>query len=71
MAILFKGPGFTRRQYDRPDERLRGEIEHSKDFDVTTGETWEEKDRELEKLHSEGVLDKHKPGKHPYGVVDE
>ena len=71
VPIKFVGPGFScSGRFDRPDERLKKEIEHSQDFDATTGKSWEQGDQELEKAHAEGILDKHTPGKHPYGVVE-
>ena len=68
-AVIFRGDGFScSGRFDRPDERLQEEIAHSQDFDATTGKTWEQTDRELERLQKEGVIEKRRPGT-PYGVV--
>lgn len=59
VPVHYLAPGFTRAgTHDRPDERLKKEIKHSMDFDVTTGLSWEETERQEEKRKADGTVRK-------------
>jgi predicted nucleic acid-binding Zn ribbon protein len=49
IPVQYHSPGFSKPPLDRPDERLKVEIEASQDVDPVTGLSWEETDRRLAK----------------------
>ena len=58
VPVQYHCSGCTRSLPDRPDERLDREIQHSMDFDPTTGLSWEETEKRQAQRMKQGRVPK-------------